>query len=78
MTKTEIINAWKNPEARANISFSHPAGLSYGELSTEEMMNIQGAGDVQPETTPTTTIASSGFCAVTTIGVGVTLSLQFC
>jgi type 2 lantibiotic (TIGR03893 family) len=34
-------------------------GIQLGKLSVDEMMNIQGAGDVQPETTPTTTIASS-------------------
>jgi type 2 lantibiotic (TIGR03893 family) len=78
MNKNEIIQAWKNPEFRSNSNFSHPAGQAFSELSVDEMMNIQGAGDVQPETTPTTTIASSGFCAVTTVGVGVTLSLQFC
>ncbi|MCA0987021.1 mersacidin family lantibiotic [Guptibacillus algicola] len=78
MNKTDIIRSWKNPELRTHSTFIHPAGQAFNELSEQEMMDVQGAGDVQPETTPTTTIASSGFCAVTTVGVGVTLSLKYC
>lgn len=78
MNKNEIIKAWKNPELRTHSNFSHPAGQSFNELTEEEMLSVQGAGDVQTETTPTVTTASSPFCLVTTIGVGVTVSLEFC
>ncbi|HFR4168395.1 MULTISPECIES: mersacidin family lantibiotic [Bacillus cereus group] len=30
----------------------HPVGRAFEELSFEEMMTIQGSGDVKPEATP--------------------------
>ncbi|WJD83657.1 mersacidin family lantibiotic [Priestia megaterium] len=68
-----LIEAWKNPELRANLDVQHPSGQAFTELSTDEMLNIQGAGDVQPETTPLT--ISSWGCGA---GVGVLLSKAFC
>jgi type 2 lantibiotic (TIGR03893 family) len=55
----EIIKAWKDPEYRKGKNISHPSGQAFTELSIEEMINIQGAGDVQPNTTPTITTSST-------------------
>ncbi|WJD83658.1 mersacidin family lantibiotic [Priestia megaterium] len=79
MTNNQLIEAWKNPELRANLDIQHPSGQAFAELSIDEMLNIQGAGDVQPETTPaTSTVTSTAFCLVTTVPVGVTISLKWC
>ena len=74
MTNQEIIKAWKNPEERANMEVAHPSGAAFTELSLDEMVNVQGAGDVQPMTTPTVTVSSTS-CAAT---IGYTLSKVFC
>lgn len=73
MSNQEIIKAWKNPELRANMELSHPSGTAFTELSVEEMVDIQGAGDIQPMTTPTTISSSS--CLVT---IGYTFSKLTC
>lgn len=76
MTKEKMIQAWKNPELRTNATV-HPSGISFGELTEEEMMSVQGAGDVTPETTPITlssTICHAGF----TVGVTVAVSYATC
>lgn len=53
MTNEQLIKAWKNPELRGKLhNINHPSGSSFTELSEREMMEIQGSGDVQPETTP--------------------------
>ncbi|MGE7692372.1 mersacidin/lichenicidin family type 2 lantibiotic [Lysinibacillus sp. NPDC097214] len=54
VTKEEIIAAWKDPEAREKFNSLpvHPSGKTLGELTEEELAQIQGAGDVKPETTP--------------------------
>jgi len=54
LTKEEIIAAWKDPEAREKFNSLpvHPSGKSFGELTEEELAQIQGASDVKPETSP--------------------------
>lgn len=54
LTKEEIIAAWKDPKVRENFNSlpEHPSGKSYGELTEEELAQIQGASDVKPETSP--------------------------
>ncbi|QLK09303.1 hypothetical protein BMG_6075 (plasmid) [Priestia megaterium] len=74
MTNNQLIEAWKNPELRANLDIQHPSGQAFAELSTDEMLSIQGAGDVQPETTPVA-VTSSAVC----IGVtGAIISIKYC
>ncbi|WJD83659.1 mersacidin family lantibiotic [Priestia megaterium] len=74
MTNNQLIEAWKNPELRANLDIQHPSGQAFAELSIDEMLNIQGAGDVQPETTPAV-VTSSAVC----IGVtGAIISIKYC
>ncbi len=73
MSKEQVIQAWKNPELREGATGlpAHPAGKSVKELSTEELEQVQGASDVQPETTPA--------CAVAfTIGATVIFSVRNC
>lgn len=60
MSKEEKIKALKNPELRS-LGLSHPVGKTMSELSEEELANIQGASDVNPETTSA--------CAAITIGI---------
>ncbi|MEB2300814.1 mersacidin family lantibiotic [Lysinibacillus xylanilyticus] len=69
ITKEEIIAAWKDPAVREKFNSVpvHPSGKTFGELTEEELAQIQGASDVKPETTPA--------CVVV---VGVTLSLYLC
>ncbi|MBM7606631.1 mersacidin/lichenicidin family type 2 lantibiotic [Metabacillus crassostreae] len=54
LTKEEIIAAWKDPQVRekSNNLPEHPSGKSYGDLTEEELTQIQGASDVKPETSP--------------------------
>ncbi|PJO41595.1 mersacidin family lantibiotic [Lysinibacillus xylanilyticus] len=54
VTIEEIIAAWKDPEAREKLNSLpvHPSGKSFGELTEEELAQIQGASDVKPETSP--------------------------
>ncbi len=51
MSKEEMIQAFKNSEA-GNEGIDSPVGKRLDELSPEEQATIQGAGDVNPETTP--------------------------
>ncbi|RBP02481.1 lichenicidin A2 family type 2 lantibiotic [Rossellomorea aquimaris] len=75
MTKEMMIQAWKNPELRSDLT-NHPAGQAFSELSADEMRSIQGAGDVQPETTPS---LSSGYClGWATVGISITISYATC
>jgi type 2 lantibiotic (TIGR03893 family) len=77
MSKEAMIQSWKNPELRRDLSVNHPAGQAFGELSKEDMMKIQGAGDVQPETTPT--FASTNICSgVITGTIAFTISYFKC
>lgn len=75
MSKEMMIQAWKNPELRSN-KMNHPAGQSFGELAKEDMMKIQGAGDVQPETTPT--LSSAPCAGWLTVGITATISYAKC
>jgi type 2 lantibiotic (TIGR03893 family) len=79
MSNEQIIKAWKNPELRG-AKFNHPAGQAFNELSSEEMMNIQGAGDVQPETTPATIISTSSAPCIggLTAGISISYSIKKC
>ncbi|WP_413364397.1 mersacidin/lichenicidin family type 2 lantibiotic [Lysinibacillus sp. 3P01SB] len=54
LTKEEIIAAWKDPKVREKFKSlpEHPSGRTYGELTEEELAQIQGASDVKPETSP--------------------------
>lgn len=76
MRNQDIIKAWKNPELREN-GMVHPSGVSFSQLTESEMMEIQGSGDVNPETSTLVatlieaTIASSGWCAGAGAGVAV-------
>lgn len=70
MSNEEKVKALKNPELRLE-KIESPVGRSMGELSDEELADIQGASDVSPETTPA--------CVATAITVGVTtFSISFC
>ncbi|OTY52016.1 type 2 lantibiotic [Bacillus thuringiensis serovar graciosensis] len=53
-TKEELVEAWENPQVREKLKDlpNHPSGKALNELSEEELAEIQGASDVQPETTP--------------------------
>ena len=70
LTKEEIIAAWKDPEVRGKFENLpvHPSGKSFGELTEEELAEIQGAADVKPETTP--------LCVG--IIIGLTASIKIC
>ncbi|MCB4848641.1 mersacidin family lantibiotic [Bacillus tropicus] len=53
MSKEQMIEALKNPEARKKLGeVEHPSGKPLNELTLEELAEVQGAGDVSPETTP--------------------------
>jgi len=54
VTKEEIIAAWKDPKVRGEFHSLpvHPSGKSFGELTEEELAQIQGASSLKPETTP--------------------------
>ncbi|MGE7692370.1 mersacidin family lantibiotic [Lysinibacillus sp. NPDC097214] len=72
MTKEEIIAAWKDPAVREkfkNVPI-HPSGKSFGELTEEELADIQGASDVNPETTP---LCFAGATIIATV-----VSVNFC
>ena len=75
MSKQEIIKAWKNPELRANTNVAHPSGTSFTELSVEEMVKIQGAGDGDMNAMTTPLTLSSTSCWAT---IGYTLSKLTC
>ncbi|MDR4162536.1 mersacidin family lantibiotic, partial [Bacillus paranthracis] len=46
--------AWKGRHVSEKLKDlpKHPSGKALNELSEEELAEIQGASDVQPETTP--------------------------
>ena len=71
MSKEAIIEAWKNPEIRSRVESiqPHPSGKAFNELTLEELAEVQGASDVNPETTlpcaawfATGTLFSIKFC----------------
>ncbi|MFJ5565999.1 mersacidin family lantibiotic [Lysinibacillus xylanilyticus] len=66
ITKEEIIAAWKDPEVREKLNSLpvHPSGKTFGELTEEELAEIQGASDVNPETTP---LCFAGATIITTV-----------
>ena len=70
LTKEEIIAAWKDPQVREKLENLplHPSGKSYGDLTEEELAQVQGAADVKPETTP--------LCVGVIIGL--TTSIKIC
>ncbi|OOL08865.1 hypothetical protein BHL37_28085 [Bacillus cereus] len=71
MSKEQMIEALKDPEARKKLGeVEHPSGKPLNELTLEELAEVQGAGDVGPETTPACIIAGG-------IG-GYYLSKAFC
>ncbi|HDR7706394.1 TPA: mersacidin/lichenicidin family type 2 lantibiotic [Bacillus thuringiensis] len=51
MTSAQVIAGWKNPDIRAILGMSgeHPAGLSFQELSTNEMEDVHGKIDPKLE-----------------------------
>ncbi|WP_433595801.1 mersacidin family lantibiotic [Lysinibacillus xylanilyticus] len=70
VTKEEIIAAWKDPAVREKFNSLpvHPSGKSFGELTEEELGQIQGAADVKPETTP----------VCVGVIIGLTTSIKIC
>jgi len=74
VTREAVVQAWKNPEARAAATElpAHPAGPALVELGDETLQEIIGRGDVQAETTP--------FCVGFAVGlsIGVVLSVVKC
>ncbi|MFF2444985.1 mersacidin family lantibiotic [Priestia megaterium] len=76
MSKELIIRALKDRSLREKMEteFFHPSGSSIEELSIEEMENIQGAYDVQPDTTPLCFVASATVGGATGLG----FSIMFC
>lgn len=60
MTNEQVILALKDREVRQKFEhFSHPSGSTIEELDEIELREIQGAYDVQPDTTPLCFIASA-------------------
>ncbi|WJD83661.1 lichenicidin A2 family type 2 lantibiotic [Priestia megaterium] len=76
MTDRQLIEAWKNPELRANLVVKHPSGQAFAELSTDEMLSIQGAANLQGEPIPT--IASSAVCVEILTVTTVVTSIKRC
>ena len=70
LTKEESIAAWKDPQVREKLENLpvHPSGKSFGDLTEEELAQVQGAADVKPETTP--------LCVGVIIGL--TTSIKIC
>ena len=70
LTKEEIIAAWKDPQVREKLENLplHPSGKSFGDLTEEELAQVQGAADVKPETAP--------LCVGVIIGL--TTSIKIC
>ncbi|HDR7624972.1 mersacidin family lantibiotic [Bacillus tropicus] len=66
-----LIEAWKDPEIREKAKNfpQHPSGKAIHELTVEELAEIQGASDVQPETTP---------ACVTALTTGIIFSIKWC
>ena len=70
LTREEIIAAWKDPKVREKFENLpvHPSGKSFGDLTEEELAQIQGAADVKPETTP----------VCVGVIIGLTASIKIC
>lgn len=68
MSKEEQIKALKNPENQRNVE--SPVGKTLNELSPEELTAIQGASDVNPETTP--------LCVAYSVGATIVFSVKHC
>ena len=72
MSKEQMIEALKDPEARKKLwEVEHPSGKPLNELTLEELAEVQGAGDVQPETTPLCVSAVVG-------GMTIAISQKYC
>ncbi|MGE7635998.1 mersacidin family lantibiotic [Bacillus paramycoides] len=69
MSKEQMIEALKDPEARKKLGeVDHPSGKPVNELTLEELSEVQGAGDVKPETLPIgLTAGGTGGIAFSTI-----------
>lgn len=61
MTKETLIGALKNRDLRSNVQgkINHPSGNTIEDLNEWELKEIQGAYDVQPDTTPLCFIVSA-------------------
>ncbi|MCW9134386.1 mersacidin family lantibiotic [Bacillus paramycoides] len=71
MSKEQMIEALKNPEKRKKLGeVEHPSGKPLNELTLEELAEVQGAGDVSPETTP--------LCITIGVGGGIAISKLIC
>lgn len=57
----------KNKQNQENI------GMSFDDLSIEDMAKIQGAGDVEGDTTPLTTVTTSSAACGAAIGGAVSI-----
>ncbi|MES1042741.1 type 2 lantibiotic [Peribacillus simplex] len=64
------MRALKNPEERGAEGIENPAGKTLNELSGEELAAVQGASDVNPETTP--------LCIAASIGATIIFSVRNC
>ena len=53
-------------------------GPSFEELTSQEMKEIQGAGDVKAETTPTTLTFMSVEMFTSGVVTGVAISVKYC
>lgn len=53
-------------------------GPSFEELTSEEMKDIQGAGDVKAETTPTTLTVMSIEMFTAGVVTGAAVSIKYC
>jgi type 2 lantibiotic (TIGR03893 family) len=61
MSREDQIKVLKNPELRGSEkTVENPAGKTFNELSSEELAAVQGASDVNPETTTICIAASVG------------------
>lgn len=69
MSRKEKINALKNPEIRSH-EIENPVGKTMNELSSDELAGIQGASDVNAETTP--------LCIAASIGATIIFSMRNC
>ena len=71
MTKEQQIDALKNPELRGG-DLQSPVGRSMYEMTQDELLLIQGASDVNPDTTTTP------LCIAFSIGATVIFSIKNC
>lgn len=64
MSKREMAEIYRNPQTRAEQGFVSPIG----EVDKEELMNLAGAYDVTPNTTPSSWacgFVTAAFCPST-------------